>query len=190
MRKIILSLNTSLDGIVTDELSWMQPDTDQTWDSFFEMLSDVDLLLLGGGMWPDYRNYWKKVLTEAGFSKNEIKYARYAEKTTHIVFSSTLKQADWGNARIETGDTTQVIQRIKKEEGKDIQIVGGGTFATSMINLGFVDEYRIMVNPVIVGKGKSLYGNLLTHHALECINVAPMDNGVVILSYRPIDSKR
>lgn len=60
MRKLILAMCTTLDGIVTDELSWMQPDTDQSWDSFFEMLENVDLLILGNGMWKDYRDHWKR----------------------------------------------------------------------------------------------------------------------------------
>lgn len=181
-----MSMNTSIDGIVTDELSWMQPDTDQTWDSLFEMLSNVDLLLLGRGMWEDYRNYWTKALKEVGFTGNEIKYASYAARTRHIVFSSTLRESGWENAIIESGDLTQSIKRIKAEKGKDIQIVGGAKFATGMINTGLVDEYRIMMNPVILGKGQSLYSDILDRHSLTCVKTERMDNGVVILTYRKL----
>jgi len=186
MRKIILAMNTTIDGIVTDELSWMQPDTDQTRENFFEMLANVDLLLLGGGMWTDYKNHWKRALSEPGFSQNEIKYARYAERTKHIIFSSTLKDADWANATIESGDLKKIILGIKSESGKDVQIVGGKEFASSVINTGLVDEYRIMMNPVLVGKGKSLYDNLITQHKLKCVKTELMDNGVVILTYKAI----
>ena len=178
-------MNTSLDGIVSDELSWMQPDTDQTWDSLFEMLSNVDLLLLGAGMWEGYSNYWKKALEETGFSKNELKYARYAEQTKHMVFSSTLQDAAWGNTKVQSGNLKQIIRGIKREKGRNIQIVGGGSFAASCINTGLVDEYRLMVNPVILGRGQILYSNLLTQHPLELIKTEQMDNGVVILTYRP-----
>lgn len=185
MRKLILSMHMSLDGIVTDELSWMLPDTDQLWDSLFEMLSGVDLLILGSGMWEGYRNYWTNALKETGFNKNEIRYARFANETKHIVFSSTLQETGWGNASIESGDTKKIIQRIKSDAGKDIQIVGGARFASTLINTGLVDEYRMMVNPLIYGKGKSLFYNLQTSHALTCFKVEPLHNGVVILSYRP-----
>ncbi|MEN9569996.1 MAG: hypothetical protein RL172_1227 [Bacteroidota bacterium] len=184
MRKIILSINTSLDGMVNDELSWMQPDTDATWNSLFEMLAGVDLLLLGGGMWDGYKNYWTSALNETGFTKNEIKYAQYADKTSHIVLSSTLQDAGWHNASIAQGNLKQLIQAIQSKPGKDIQIVGGAKFATSLINAGLVDEYRLMINPVILGKGISLYSNLLTKHSLECYKTELMDNGVVIIWYR------
>jgi len=186
MRKLILSMNTTLDGIASDELNWMKVDTDQTWDSLFEMLSTVDLLLLGGGMWNDYRDYWSEVLGKTEFNKNEIRYAQFAEKTRHLVFSSTLQETCWKNAAMVTGDLKQIIQQIKLDNGKDIQIVGGVQFASSVINTGLVDEYRIMLNPVVLGKGKSLYSNLLSGLSLECFKVERMDNGVVILSYRQI----
>jgi dihydrofolate reductase len=189
MRELILSINTSLDGIVSEELNWMQPDTDQTWDSLFEMLANVDLLILGSGMWQDYRDYWQKALMETGFNENEIKYARYADKTNHIVFSSILQNAGWENTNIISGDLKQNIQRLKSMNGKDIQIVGGGKFATSLINIGLVDVYRIMINPVILGKGVSLYRDVITKRSLECFKVEEMNNGVVILSYRQVDPK-
>lgn len=176
---------TTLDGIVTDELSWMQPDTDQSWGSFFKMLENVDLLILGKGMWKDYRDHWKKVLSnEPGFDKNEIRYAHYASKTKHIVYSSTLQNTGWENSSIESGDLLEFIHRIKSENGKDIQIVGGAKFASSLINTGLVDMFRIMINPVILGKGKSLYSNLSIHYKLECIKAEHFNNGVVVLSYK------
>jgi dihydrofolate reductase len=78
------------------------------------------------------------------------------------------------------------IKRLKAEKGGDMQIVGGMKFASGMINKGLVDEYRIVMNPVILGKGESLYGNMLERHSLECFKAERMDNGVVILSYRQI----
>ena len=183
MRKIILSMNTSVDGIVSDELSWMKPDTDQSWNSLFEMLAEVDLLLLGSGMWPGYSDYWKKALEQNGFTPNEIKYAQYAEKTRHVVFSAVLQETGWANTVIERGDLKQYIQQLKSGSGKNIQIVGGGKFATACLNTGLVDEYRIMINPVLLGKGSSLYTHLTTSHELECFKVEPMDNGVITLSY-------
>lgn len=184
MRKIILSINTTLDGIVSDELSWMQPDTHQSWESLFAMLDHVDLLLLGGGMWLDYRNFWDKVLQEPGFNEDEIKYAQYAHLTKHLIFSSTLCTSGWDHAAIVSGDLKQELLQLKSATGGDIQIVGGGRFATSVINTGLVDEYRMMINPVILGSGQSLYSNILSKHLLQCTQTEVMDNGVVVLTYK------
>jgi dihydrofolate reductase len=192
MRKLILSMHTSLDGFVTgpnEDMSWMQPDDDEQWDDLFEMLSDVDLFLLGSGMWEEYKNYWKKALNESGFSPNEVKYAKFAEKTKHIVFSSTLKNAGWENTKIETDDVNETVGRIKAEPGKNIQIVGGAKFAASMIDSGLIDEYRILVNPIIVGKGKSFFHHLQSRHNLKYTNVKTLHNGVVILNYKQLDSE-
>jgi dihydrofolate reductase len=186
MRKIILCMNTSVDGIVSDELSWMKPDTDQSWNSFFNMLTEVDLLLLGSGMWQDYSNYWKKAVQQTGFTANEIKYAQYAANTRHVIFSAVLPETGWANAVTERGELKPYMQQLKSESGKNIQIVGGGKFASSCINTGLVDEYRIMINPVLVGKGSSLYSNLVARHELECFKVETLDNGVIILSYRQL----
>jgi dihydrofolate reductase len=192
MRKLILSMHTSLDGFVTgpnEDMSWMQPDNDEQWDDLFDMLSNVDLFLLGSGMWEEYKNYWKKALSESGFSTNEVRYAKLAKKTKHIVFSSTLKNADWENTKIESSNINQALGRIKAEPGKNIQIVGGAKFAASMIDSGLVDEYRIIVNPIIVGKGKSFFHHLSSRHNLKRTNVKTLNNGVVILTYMQLDSE-
>ena len=122
-------------------------------------------------------------------SIKKIKYAQYANKTKHIVFSSKLLDAEWENTQIESGDLIQFIQRIKAENGRNIQIVGGVKLASSIINTGLVDEYRLMVNPIILGRGKSLYFNFLTQFSLELLKVETMDNGVAILSYRQLLQK-
>lgn len=134
----------------------------------------------------------KVLANESGFDNNEVKYARYARKTKHIVYSSTLQNAGWENASIESGDLIEFIHRIKSEPGKDIQIVGGAKFASSLINTGLVDVFRIMINPVILGKGKgkSLYSNLSTHFKLECFRVEHFNNGVVAISYRQLDAEK
>ena len=191
MRKLILSMHTSLDGFVTgpnNDMSWMQPDDDEQWADLFDMLSNVDLFLLGSGMWEEYRNYWKKALRDDGFSPNEVKYAKFAEKTPHIVFSSTLKNPGWQNTSIKSESIYRAVSQIKAETGKDIQIVGGAKFAESMIDSGLVDEYRIMVNPVIVGKGKTFFRNLKCRHNLKRGGVKVLQNGVVIITYIQLDT--
>jgi dihydrofolate reductase len=85
MRKLILSMQVSLDGYVEGpkgDMSWMQTDDDESWKNLFEeLVNNVDLCLLGAGMWVEYRDYWKKALAEpANFSQHEVAYAKFAEK--------------------------------------------------------------------------------------------------------------
>ena len=186
MRKLILLMHVSLDGFVEGEngdMSWMRPDTDDQWNNLFTVLEEVDLFILGRGMWVDYRNYWKKVLAEPGFSANEVKYAKLAENTRHIVFSRTLKDPQWENTTIMDGSVVEEVKNIKVQPGKNIQIVGGAKFAATLIDSGLVDEYHIMVNPAIIAKGKSSFHHLTNRHSLELTEVKKLSNGVAVLVY-------
>lgn len=154
-------------------------------ETFFDMIESVDLLILGRGMWNDYCNYWQAALTNTGnFTQNEKDYARYAEKTRHIVFSNTLKDSGWQNAIIMGGSIRDEVLKLKDQPGKDIQIVGGAKLASTLINSDLVDEYRLEVNPVILHTGKSLFTGLLKNQILKLKSANHLKSGVVILTYK------
>jgi dihydrofolate reductase len=187
MRKLILYMHVSADGFVEGEngdMTWMQPDDEHQWSELFEFLKDVDLFLLGRGMWPGYSNHWKKALVDQSFSANEIKYAKLAEKTHHIVFSKTLKDPAWENTTVVAGDVVDEVKQIKQQAGKNIQIVGGAKFAATLIDSGLVDEYRILINPAVVTEGKSFFRQLKTRRSLELTDVQKFSNGVVLHIYK------
>jgi dihydrofolate reductase len=190
MRKLILAMQVSLDGFVeapNGDMSWMQPDDNEQWDNMFAMLlKNVDLFLLGRGMWADYRDYWKKALVDSNFSPNEVKFAKLAERTPHIVFSKTLKDAGWENTTINSGDVVDEVKKIKEQPGKDIYIVGGAKFAATLIDSGLVDEYQLAVSPVILTKGKSFFQQLANRRNIELISTKQLNMGVVILRYKQV----
>ena len=186
MRKLILSMQVSLDGFVDGEngdLSWVQKDDEESWTDLFQMLKSVDLFLLGRVMYPDYRDYWKSTLTNEKASPNHKAYAQLAEKTSHIVFSQTLKDSGWGNTRINSGPVAEEVKKIKQQSGGDIQIVGGAKLASSLINAGLVDEYRIVVNPVMIAKGKSFFHQLTGWSNLHFQSAKTLTSGIVVLRY-------
>lgn len=188
MRKLILAMQVSLDGFVEGEngdMSWTQTNDHQQWDDLFEMLESVDLFLLGRKMFPDYRNYWIKALGKTGFSENEVKYAQFAEKTPHIVFSQTLKDPQWHNTTVTNKPVVEEVRRIKQLPGKDIQIVGGAMLAATLIDSGLVDEYRFTINPTIVTKGKSFFEQLNQRRNLVLTGLKNLASGVIILKYEP-----
>ena len=180
-------MHMSLDGFVEgagSDMTWFDPHDQEQWDDLFDMLEDVDLFLLGSGMWTGYRNYWKAALKDEGFSDNEIRYAKLAEVTKHVVFSKTMKDAQWENTEINSGDLVHEVKRIKGEPGENIHLVGGAKFASSFIKEDLVDEYRLLINPVILSRGKSFFDDLQNKHALDLTEVKKLNNGVLVVNYR------
>jgi dihydrofolate reductase len=112
MRKIIAALQVSVDGFIegpNGELDWAKAEDEETWRDIFETLTHVDTFILGRAMYPGYEQYWLAVLANPNgplpfgggpATKNEIAYARLADKTTHIVLSRSLDKVEWKTSRI------------------------------------------------------------------------------------------
>jgi dihydrofolate reductase len=193
MRKIIAALQVSLDGFIegpNGELDWAMAEDEETWSDVFEMLTHVDTFILGRVMYPAYEQYWLAILANpAGVlpfsgktaSKNEIAYARLADKTPHIVVSRTLDKVAWKTTRIVRD--VEEIRKLKQQPGKDMHVVGGATLVSSLMNLGLIDELQLMVNPLILGGGKALFKNVKERHALKLIRAKPLKSGKVSLTY-------
>jgi dihydrofolate reductase len=164
MRKIIAALQISVDGFIegpNGELDWAMAEDEETWTDVFEMLGSVDTCILGRVMYPDYEQYWLAVLANPSdilplsgkiATKNEIAYARWADKVPHFVLSKTLDKVAWKTTRIVRD--MEEIQRLKQQPGKDMYAVGGATLVSSLMNLGLIDELRLMVNPPYPGRRK------------------------------------
>jgi dihydrofolate reductase len=194
MRKLIAALQISVDGFIegpNGELDWAMEDDDETWEDVFEMLESVDTCILGRVMYPDYEQTWLAALANPTgnlplsgkpATKNEIAYARWADKTPHIVLSTTLKKVEWETTRI-VGNVEE-IRKIKQQPGKNIYAVGGATLVSSLMNAGLVDELRLMVNPIVLGRGKALFKDVKERHALTLVRAKPLKSGKVSLTYR------
>ncbi|RYU86953.1 dihydrofolate reductase [Mucilaginibacter terrigena] len=190
MRKLILSVSVSLDGYVegpNGDMSWMQVDNSNEWDDLFESLYQVDLYILGAGMWPEYRNHWKKQLADPNAPANEVKYAKLADKTQHIVFSKSLKNSGWDNTIINNGDAIEEVKKLKEQPGKDIMTFGGAAFATSLLDAGLVDEYRLVIHPAIVAGGKSSFHRVKNSHKLKLVSVKQIGE-LVALTYKQLNT--
>ena len=94
-------------------MSWLFKDDNEQWQDLFEMLQTVDLFLLGAGMFPDYRAFWKQALTNPQSTPNQLAYAKLADKTKHIVFSNTMKDPGWANTQIVSGSLSDEMAKIK-----------------------------------------------------------------------------
>lgn len=189
MRKIIAALQVSLDGFIegpNGELDWVG-----TWDdSFDDMFPQIDTCILGRGMYPGYEQYWLAILADPGgvlpftgkvASKGEIDYAHFADRTPHIVLSKTLDKVTWKTTRIVRD--VEEVRRLKERTGKDIYAVGGATLVSSLMNLGLIDEFRLVVHPIVLGGGKALFKDVKERHALKLLGAKPSKSGVVTLTY-------
>lgn len=193
MRKLIAALQVSVDGFIegpNGELDWAMAEDEETWQDLFETLNHVDTFILGRVMYPAYEQYWLAVLANPDgplpFSgkvatKNEIAYARLADKTPHIVVSTTLDKVAWKTTRIVRD--VEEIRKLKQQPGKDMYVVGGATLVSSLMNLGLIDELGLMVNPLILGGGKALFKDVKERHALKLVQAKPLKSGKVSLTY-------
>lgn len=188
MRTIIAALMVSVDGFIegpNGELDWVD-----TWKDPFDLIPQIDTLILGGGMYPGYEQYWCAILANPEgilpfsgkvASKGEIAYARFADKTPHIVLSNTLDKVAWKTARIVRD--VEEIRNMKQQPGKDMHAVGGATLVSSLMNLGLIDELRLVVHPIVLGRGKALFKDVKERHALKLLGAKPLPSGKVRLTY-------
>jgi len=193
VRKIIAALQTTVDGFIEGpkgELDWAMAEDEETWKEVFGMLESVDACVLGRVMYPDYEQYWLAILANPTSilplsgqtpTKNEIAYARWADKTPHIVLSKTLDKVAWKTTRIVRD--MEEIRKLKQQPGKDIYAVGGATPVSSLLNLGLIDELRLLVNPLVLGGGKALFKDVKERQALKLVQAKPLKSGKVALTY-------
>ena len=189
MRKIIAALVVSVDGFIEGpkgELDWVD-----TWEDPFDLLPQIDTCILGARMYPGYEKYWGAILanpegilpcTGKVATKGEIAYARFAERTPHIVLSRTLDNVAWKNTRIVRD--VEEIRRMKQQPGKDMHAVGGATLVCGLLNQRLIDELRLVVHPIILGGGKALFKDVKERHALTFLGAKPLESGLVRLTYR------
>jgi dihydrofolate reductase len=193
MRKIIAALQTSVDGFIegpNGELDWAMAEDEETWRDIFAMLDSVDTCILGRVMYPDYEQYWLAVLADPTGSlplsgrpatKNEIAYARWADKTQHLVVSKTLKEVKWKTTRIIRD--LEEIRKLKQQPGKDMHVVGGATLVGSLMNAGLIDEVRVLINPLLLGGGKALFKDVKERKVLKQVRTKTLRSGKVSLTY-------
>jgi dihydrofolate reductase len=188
MRTLIAAFRVSLDGFVegpNGEVDWVD-----AWDDTFDLMPQIDAMVLGGGMYPDYEQYWSAVhadpqsvvpITGRPAPAGEIEYARFAHATPHVVLSTTLDSVSWETTRIVRD--VEEIRAMKEQPGKDIYAVGGPKFVSSLMNRGLVDELRLDVHPIVLGGGKALFNGVKERYPLRLLEARPFGSGQVRLIY-------
>ena len=153
MRKIIVQEMITVDGFFAGtkgEIDWHNVDAEFN-DFAISMLTTADTLLFGRTTYDLMASYWP---TQAGIEDDPV-VAERMNSLQKVVISKTLQNAEWNNSMVLSEINKNEIMKMKEAPGKDILIFGSGTIVSALTKLGLVDEYRLIVNPVILGEGKS-----------------------------------
>lgn len=183
MRKIIAFLVSTVDGYYEgpkQEFDW--PLVDDEFNEFaIEQLRETDTLLFGRRTYEGMAAYWPT----AAAQEDDPTVAALMNTHPKIVISRTLDRADWANTRLVKDDVVGELTKLKEGSGRYHSIFGSSELTTNLLRLGLVDELRIMVNPIVLGGGNSLFRTATERTSLTLLNVRPFASGNVLLSYRP-----
>lgn len=179
MRKVIMWDMVSVDGF------FEAPGHDIGWFVFEDELAayigetqlEAGTLLFGRLTYELMAAYWPS-------AEGEI--ATFMNNVEKFVFSRTLEGADWNNTTLVSGDPVAEVEKLKQRDGGTIFIYGSADFAATLTAKGLVDEYRLGINPVLLGKGTPLFQNIRDRTKLALTQVRPLKSGVVILHYQPV----
>ncbi len=181
MRKVIVSNLVTLDGFFEGpkgELDWFIVE-EEFFDYVKELFETVDTILFGRKTYQMMEKYWPTA------DDNDPTITHQMNKLPKIVFSKTLANAEWNNSKIIRDNIAEEIHEMKKLPGKNMVIFGSGEIVSFLTNQGLVDEYRIILNPVILGKGNPMFKSINEKIKLNLLKSKKLKSGVMILYYEP-----
>jgi dihydrofolate reductase len=183
MRKLIVFNLMTLDGYFAGrdgDISWHNVD-----EEFQELAKEAsnsgNTLLFGRVTYELMERYWPT--PEA--IKNDPIVAAGMNKAEKIVFSRTLDKADWNNTRLVKDDMVAEVKKLKQQSGKDLTVLGSGSIVSQLAQEGLIDEYDILLNPVVLGKGKTMFEGIKDKLSLKLTKTRTFGNGNILLCYVP-----
>jgi len=187
MRNLVAFMHVSLDGFVATargEMDWITID-DEVFRDAIILADNADTAVFGRVTYQMMESYWPTVLTNDSSNELELQHARWMEKTSKVVFSETLKKVEWQNTRLINKNIPGEIKKLKERPGKNILIFGSPRLTHSFMQWGLIDEYRININPVILGGGIPLF-NIHNRINLKLIATKMFRSGVAGLHYKTV----
>jgi dihydrofolate reductase len=183
MRSVVLSMQVSLDGFIAradGELDWHL--VGREFNEYArDLLDSFDTLVFGRVTYQLMASYWRTAIIS---DPVEVQIAERLNTLPKVVFSRTLKKVEWKNSRLATGGVAEEIRKMKEQPGKDIGI-GGTSLVAVLAPLGLIDDYRILVVPVVLGTGKPLFKDIKKSISLKLRETRTFGSGLVLLAYQP-----
>ena len=183
MRTLVSFINTSLDGFhqgPNGEFDWAIVD-EEFRDFALRQLDQADTLGFGRATYDHMAAYWPTDQAQA----NDPAITSRMNTKPKLVFSTTLERADWSNTTVIAGEAVEQIETVKSRPGGELLVIGSAHLTAHFAAAGVLDELRIMVCPIVLGQGRSLFEDLKDRVALSLADVRQFDSGNVLLTYRP-----
>jgi dihydrofolate reductase len=185
VRELVYSMMVSLDGFIEDSngtLDWVLIDEEiHTFAN--DEARDAGVFLYGRRLYENMAAYWPTADADPAIPRYMLDFAKIWKAKPKVVFSKTLASVEW-NSRLAGGDVRDEVMKLKGETGGELS-VGGADLAASCIELGLVDEYRLIVQPVVLGGGKPFFPVAQNPIKLRLVETRTFASGVVFLRYRP-----
>ncbi len=187
MRKVIASTFVTVDGYMVgpnEDISWVMNNfNDELAQYAGDLMNSMDTILLGRMTYEIMTKVWPAQTEETSPGADKM------NSTPKIVFSRTLAKAEWGrydNARVLKDNAAGEIARLKQLPGKDMVIYGSANLVQGFTQLGLIDEYQLLVFPLVLGGGKRLWGEMEHPVPMRLLRTQSFKNGVVVLYYKPM----
>jgi dihydrofolate reductase len=179
MRKLIVSEFVTLDGVMEAPEKWQFPYySDDLAEVIQAQILASDAMLLGRVTYEVFAAYWPSQ------TNNEFGISDKLNSEPKFVVSSTLQKAEWNNSTLIKEHVAEEISKLKQQPGGNIGITGSATLVQSLMQADLIDEYRLMVHPVVLGSGKRLFRDGRDTLQLKLLNTQTFSKGVVLLCYQ------
>lgn len=185
MRNLVVTENITLDGVIDASEGWFAPSGGDDAKEAAELaeaqrkhMNDADGVLLGRVTYEEFQGYWPLQTDDTtGISD-------YLNRTDKYVVSATLSAPTWQNTTVLDGPLVEEVATLKDRPGKAIVATGSVSLVQALVPTGLVDEYRLFVYPVVLGRGRRLFENATDLGALRLVEARPFPSGVVLMRYR------
>ena len=185
MRKLVLFVHVSLDGFVAGpngEMNWIHAD-DEIFEYAGKRIEKTDAALYGRVTYQMMEDYWPKAADKPNASNHDIEHSGWYNRVEKIILSKTLQSLDKANTKVIGTDLQTEISKIKQSKGSEILIFGSPSAAHALMEHDLIDDYWLFVNPVLIGKGISLFKNIGSKQKLKMTGYKAFSSGVICLQY-------
>jgi dihydrofolate reductase len=186
MRKLILFMHTSLDGFVAGpngEMDWINVD-EKMFEYAGRQTDNSSTALYGRVTYEMMESYWPTAGNQPNASRHDIEHSNWYNKVEKVIVSRSLKNKNIPNTKIISKNLSEEIEKLKQQPGKDIVIFGSPSASHSLMELNLIDEYRLFISPVLLGKGIPLFKNISDKVNLKLAESNMFSSGVVMLHYK------
>lgn len=184
MRRLVVFNHVSLDGYFVDangDMSWAKADhQDPEWDAFVAgNASGGGVLVFGRITYEQMASFWPTAFA----TEHMPVVAKGMNSMPKVVFSRTLDQVSWNNTKLVKGDLPGEVRKMKEEPGDGMVILGSGSIVSQLTQQGLIDEYQVVVNPIVLGKGRTMFEGVKEKLTLRLTKTRAFGNGNVFLCY-------